>query len=448
MRLISRVMSLSLAMILVDCGSGSQSQTLKLTNDPTASPPANNPMSLTPLSALTGDNTSAAESFSSQSNGNLGANNVSKINIHSLLYAGAQTKVLAHLLLWFGQSNHMNVGYSSNDPAQVSHQITDMISRGIDGVVVDWYGPNNFIDQATQLVMHEAEKHAGFTFAIMIDGGAMANACSNCSPKAALAQLLNYVEETYFPSPAYMTIDGRPLVTEFNVDSHGSINWQAVNAELKIPPRFLFQDDEGFRHAMSDGSYSWVMPQDTEYGLGYLSNFYQTGMMFANTETVGASYKGFNDALASWGSGRYMAQQCGETWLETFSQINQLYNSGRQLSYLQLVTWNDYEEGTEIESGIDNCFSLEASVSGNALEWSTNGDQNTIDHYNVYSSPDGQNVSQVSEIQPGVHSVNLCSLSLPSGPQLLFVQAVGKPTLANRMPAPVNYTPACGQPKS
>ena len=22
---------------------------------------------------------------------------------------------------------------------------------------------------------------------------------------------------------------------------------------------------------------------------------------------------------------------------------------------MQLVTWNDYEEGTEIESGIDNC---------------------------------------------------------------------------------------------
>jgi Glycosyl hydrolase family 71 len=448
MRLIQLVMSLCLAMILVDCGSGSQSQTSTLTNDPTATPPANNPMNLTPLSALTGNNTSAAGNFFSQSNGNLGANNVSKINIHSLLYAGAQTKVLAHLLLWFGQSNHMNVGYSSSDPAQVSRQITDMISRGIDGVVVDWYGPNNFIDQATQLVMHEAEKHAGFTFAIMIDGGAMANACFNCSPKTALAELLNYVEETYFPSPAYMTIAGQPLVTEFNVDPHGSINWQAVNAELKIPPRFLFQDDEGFRHEMSDGSYSWVMPQDAEYGLEYLSNFYQTGMMVANTETVGASYKGFNDALASWGSGRYMGQQCGETWLETFSAINQLYNSDRQLPYLQLVTWNDYEEATEIESGIDNCFSLEASVSSNTLEWSTNGDENTIDHYNVYSSPDGQNLSQVTETQPGVHSVDLCSLSLSPGPQLLFVQAVGKPTLANRMPAPVHYTPGCGQPKS
>ena len=125
--------------------------------------PTNTPSNPTPaLNTQVTNNTSAASSFTTQSNGNLGANNVSKLNIHSLLYPGATTRILAQMLLWFGQSDHMNVGYSSGDPAQVHRQITDMISRGIDGVIVDWYGPNNAIDQATQLVMHEAEKHAGF----------------------------------------------------------------------------------------------------------------------------------------------------------------------------------------------------------------------------------------------------------------------------------------------
>src|ERR1700739_4306853 len=160
---------LLLALPLADCGSGS---------------PAGNPAvnTNTTLADKTGNNTSAAAGFSGQANGNLGANNVSKVNVHSLLYPGATTKVLAQLLVWFGQSNHMNVGYSSTDPAQVQRQITDMISRGIDGVIIDWYGPNNPIDQATQLVMKEAEKHAGFTFSIMIDAGAMGNACSGCGP--------------------------------------------------------------------------------------------------------------------------------------------------------------------------------------------------------------------------------------------------------------------------
>ena len=77
----------------------------------------------------------------------------------------------------------------------------------------------------------------------------------------------------------------------------------------------------------------------------------------------------FNDKLALWGANRIMDQQCGQTWLQTFSKINGIYSSGNQLNALQLVTWNDYEEGTEIESGIDNCVSVAATLSKNTLDW-------------------------------------------------------------------------------
>lgn len=437
MRHIKFVSILLLCAAGVGCGAGPATQSKLF---PAATPSGN---SNTNIAALTANNTSAANSFINQSNGNLGANNVSKVNVHTLLYPGATTKIFAHLMLWFGGSNHMNVGYSSVDRAQIQRQITDMISRGIDGVVIDWYGPHNSVDEATRAVMHEAERHAGFTFAIMIDAGAMGNACSGCSSQEALTRLLQYVEKNYFVSPAYFTIKGQPVVTNFNVDG-ASVDWQKANGALKTPPRFLFQDQGGFTHPMSDGSYSWVMPTTPDYGLEYLSSFYNTGLSFPRTETVGATYKGFNDALAGWGSGRAIDQQCGQTWLQTFSKINEMYNSGRQLPYLQLVTWNDYEEGTELESGIDSCFSLEASISGNTLEWSISGNESTIDHYVVYSSQDGQNVTALTQTQPGTHSVDLCSLPIPSGSNSLYVQAVGKPMLANRMPAPVSYTPACG----
>jgi hypothetical protein len=397
----------------------------------------------TTLAAQTANNTSAADRFSNQSNGNSGANNVSKVDVHSLLYAGATTKVFAHLMLWFGQPGHANVGYSSTDPAQVQRQINDMVSRGIDGVVVDWYGPNNSIDQATQLVMSEAEKHPGFSFAIMIDAGAIQqNSCSGCSPQQRLINLLQYVEKKYFVSKAYFTIQGQPVVTNFNVDRSYSVDWDAVNAGISVHPRFLFQDNQGFTHAMSDGSYSWIIPA-SDYGASYLSGFYAAGQKFPNIETVGAAYKGFNDSLAPWNSGRVMSQQCGGTWLKTFSEVNGLYNAGKQLPYLQLVTWNDYEEATEIESGIDSCFSLTASVSGSSLQWGINGSENTVDHYNVYISSDGQNLMRLTEIQPGLHSVDLCAFPIPAGNYKLFVQAVGKPMLSNRMPGPVSYTSAC-----
>src|SRR5215471_431743 len=133
-----------------------------------------------------------------------------------------------------------------------------------------------------------------------------------------------------------------------------------------------------------------------------LASFCETGHSYPTEQTVGATYKGFNDTLASWGSGRIMKQQNGQTWLQTFSLANGLYSSGKQLPYLQLVTWNDYEEGTEIESGIDSCFSLSAFVSGQNLQWNISGDESTVDHYTVYISTDGQNLMSLTDTQPGL----------------------------------------------
>jgi hypothetical protein len=396
------------------------------------------------LAALSANNTSAANGFSSQSNGNAGAGSVSKVDVHSLLYAGANTKVYAHLMLWFGGSNHMNVGYNSTSATQVHNQITDMISRGIDGVIIDWYGPGNSIDQATQLVMSEAEKHPGFTFAIMVDQGAIEwDSCSGCTPQQALISQMQYIEQTYFPSPAYMTLQGQPVVTNFNIDLSYSIDWNGVEAALSTKPAFLFQDNGGFTHVLSDGSYSWVMPTTSDYGMSYLTSFYDTGMPLKSEQTVGAAYKGFNDTLASWGSNRIMGQQCGQTWLQTFSKINALYNSGNPLPLLQLVTWNDYEEATEIESGISNCLTVSASASSNSLKWSIKGNENTLDHYVTYISTDGQNLMPLGDSSVGIRSINLCSYSLPNGSYTFFVQAVGKPSITNQISGPVKFTLNC-----
>jgi hypothetical protein len=398
----------------------------------------------TTVAAQTSNDTSASGAFSNQSNGNRGAANVSKLDVHSLLRSGNATKVYAHLLLWFGGSNHMNVGYSSTDPAQVKRQIADMISRGIDGVIIDWYGPDNSIDAATQLVMKEAENHPGFTFAIMIDQGAIRwNSCSGCSAQQALTDQLQYIERTYFPSPAYLTRQGQPVVTNFNIDLAYSVDWNTASAALRTRPLFVFQNNSGFAQPLSSGSYSWVMPTTTDYGANYLSSFYDMGTSFPSEQTMGAAYKGFNDTLASWGANRIMGQQCGQTWLQTFSDFNSGSGSGKELPALQLVTWNDYEEGTEIESGIDNCLALSASVAGETLQWTMQGNEDTVDHYTVYVTTDGQNLGSLTDVAAGTHSLDLCGFAIADGDYTVFVQAVGKPSIVNAMTGAIAYSAVC-----
>jgi hypothetical protein len=185
------------------------------------------------------------------------------------------------------------------------------------------------------------------------------------------------------------------------------------------------------------------MPTTTDYGMSYLTSFYDAGIPLSNEQTVGATYKGFNDSLASWGLGRIMGQQCGQTWLQTFSEINSLYNSGKQLSGLQLVTWNDYEEGSEIESGISNCLTVSATISGNSLQWTIKGDGNTVDHYVAYISTDGQNLMPMGDVNATANSVDLCSYSIPNGSYTLYLQAVGKPSMTNQISGPVKFTSNC-----
>jgi hypothetical protein len=398
----------------------------------------------TTLSAQTSNNTSTANRFGTQSDGNLGATNISKVNTHSLLYTGAQTKIFAHLELWWGVPGHIDIGYSSTDASHVKRQVEDMISRGIDGIVMVWYGPNNPIDQAAQLVMKEAELHPGFTFALMVDHGAIQwDSCNGCPPQQALITQLQYLEQTFFPSPAYLKINGQPVVTDFDIDLFYQIDWTAVKHALSSNPAFIFQNDTGFGHAESNGAYSWVMPTTTDYGASYLAGFYSSGAQFPAEQTWGAAYKGFNDTLARWGQHRIMGQQCGQTWLQTFADINKVYSSKNPLPAMQLVTWNDYEEGSEMESGIDNCVSLSANLSGNSLQWKVKGNQNTVDHYTVYVSSDSQNLMALTDVATNFHSLDMCNYALPAGKYSLYVQGVGKPSLTNHMSGVIPYAANC-----
>ncbi|HZQ21771.1 MAG TPA: hypothetical protein VFA89_03140 [Terriglobales bacterium] len=390
----------------------------------------------TTLSDQTSNNTSAANSFLSQSNGNLGATNVSKVDIHTLLYSGNNTEIYAELQPWFGDPRHMQVGYTSWDPAQVSKQLNDMVSRGATGVVIDWYGPADATEPTTLAWLAAAEAHPGFKVIIMIDKGAVSiSPCPGCNPQQTMIYLTNYVLDNYATSPAYARLNGNPIITEFDLDLHYTLDWNAIQAATSPNIAWIFENPDGFTHTITSGSYSWMNATSTQYGMDYLTNFYNAAMQAQQKMAWGAGYKGFNDTLASWGLGRVVGQQCGQTWLETFSKINSYYSSGMQLPILQLVTWNDYEEGTEMESGIDNCLTVSASLVGSALQWSVSGDESTVDHYAIYYTLDGQNLYSINTAAVGSRSIDLSSYQLGAG--TVYVQAVGKPSIKNQMSGPV-----------
>ena len=402
----------------------------------------------TTLQAETANNTSAADSFVRQTDGNVGVGNVSKLPLRSLLYSASNTKMYVTWLGWFGRQDHMSVGYNSDDPAEVHRQVVDMISRGVDGAISAWYGESNTsIDTATQLLKTEAESHAGqFEFAIMEDMGALGSAAiaNGCDVTDQLISDLAYIASQYEASAAYMRINGRPVVFFFFVDGY-YIDWNRVISSIPGNPLLIFQGPDGLTRKLSDGGFSWVLintnnPFDPE--LAAQDTFYQAAKQAPGRLVFASAYKGFNDTLATWGTNRVIQQECGQTWLQTFSEVGKFYSSSNQLPAMQIATWNDYEEGTAIEPGIDNCVYLTPSQSGTTINWGINGgDESTIDHYTVFISRDGTNLSKLSDVPAGTHTYDLSSFSIPPATYVIYVKATGKPSFENRMSPAIAYHP-------
>lgn len=393
--------------------------------------------STTSVTAETVNNTSTSNSFTGTSNGNPAPRSISKISLRELLYPGATTKIYVHVQPWWGKGSHINIGYKSTDPAQVDRQVKDMISRGIDGAILDYYGPtDSFNDTAATVLMNEAEQHSGFEFAICEDAGALRNATSKTSK---LISDLKYIYSKYMQSSHYMRKDGRPVVVFFGLEAY-TIDWTKVRNSAPGNPLFIFRNSGSFTHTQSNGGYSWVGIASTSssMGLSYLDNFYKAALANSSKHEFGSAYKGFDDSIAPWGKNRKVSQQCGQTWLATFAEIGKYYSASRQLESIQIPTWNDYEEGTAIEMGVDNCVAVTASLSGSTLYWKISGGQeNTIDHYNVYISKDGSGLMKIAEQAVGVRSMNLSGYSFATGTYKLFVQAVGKPSIRNKMSSSV-----------
>ena len=181
---------------------------------------------------------------------------------------------------------------------------------------------------------------------------------------------------------------------------------------------------------------------------------------------MGILYKGFDDTHATWGKNKIMAQQCGQVFVQdTAPEVAQFYGSSHgnlQIPYMQIATWNDYEEGSEVETGVDGCWRFNApqvnSESGGTVSW-TLADQEpngftgyakpqTIHHFTVwYAIPSDleQNLYQLStgigDTASSLSNLNtlFAAAGASHGTYNLYVELVGMPMILNEMSTYVQY---------
>jgi Big-like domain-containing protein len=426
---------------------------------------AQKPVDLTPTTTVakqTQLNTSASGTYSDPSVGTI-LGNVSKLSLRQLL-PGYNGKLYASVVLFWGSSKHINVGYNAADPAQVDRQIQDIQSRGMDGAILDWYGPGSLEDKAALVWRQEVAKYPGFQFAIQEDANSHSlKACgtSACVQKALISDL-NYIAKNYYTSDRYIRINGRPLLPTFDVDWYYPdpsdplhapdaifISWSKVRASISGNPLIIERTANGFSEpaVMSDGAFNWLglnkqNPFDED--LGYITNFDSTALANPGLIALGSVYKGFNDSKASWTQHRILDQHCGKLWVDTFAtNVQALGNQINQLDAMQIVTWNDYEEATNLETGVANCMTVADGMNATQLNWTISPDtpnsNATLSMFVVYISTDGKNLAQLEVLPTSARSLDLTQYALPAGNYKLFVKARGQPSIHNHLSGATSF---------
>lgn len=267
---------------------------------------------------------------------------------------------------WFGTPEHINVGYSTQDRVVVRRQIEQARNLGITGFVVNWYGPaKEFMDRSYALVQQSAAE-TGFRIAIQYDE----NVGYPGHETDAVIVDLQYAYDRYIgphadaSRSAYLRYAGRPVL--FIFPKSNKTDWnrvRQVTQSWEDPPLLIMKDINTQYAAAFDGFYAWVQPgrkawqaNGANWGEDYLNDFYaRMKSHYPEKIAVGGAWPGFNDRQASWGKGRFMDTRCGRTFEDSLRVFRRYYSDRNPLPFLLIETWNDYEEGTAIERGLDTC---------------------------------------------------------------------------------------------
>jgi hypothetical protein len=281
------------------------------------------------------------------------------------------TRILADYQPWFGDRDHISVGYSTQDPAVLRKQIQKAKSMGIYGFAVDWYGERRPFEDNSYAILQRVASEENFHVCLMYDETQEDNGHATEDALEALDKAYRAYIGPHAPGrEAYVTYNDRPII--FIFPKRGHTDWDRVrNAvdQWERPPILIYKDQPPPRYAKDfDGLYAWVHPgrawdpQGGDWGKEYLEKFYEKNQGSGKL-LVGGIWPGFNDTRASWSLNRHMDRRCGQTFEDTLKLFHRYDDSEHPMPFMLIATWNDYEEGTQIETGVSDCHGKEKQSS-------------------------------------------------------------------------------------
>jgi hypothetical protein len=249
--------------------------------------------------------------------------------------------------------------YDSSDPDVQEYHALLMKFAGLDGAALDWYGIDDYYDYAfnnrNDQAYAKALQKAGLKFTVVYEDQTInQEVIGGLFPASEAvhrgAQTFAWLQRTLFPSPSFLKIDGHPVMMVFGPEYYKSdSDWATMLSGLHPSPAFFTLM---FQHGPAVGAFSWPTPQRGE------AKSWDELKMFDDRskswkEKIGVAYPRFNDIYKGAAQSGFpvIPDHDGATFKRTFDRALSSHPFA-----IQIATWNDWGEGTQIEPSVEFGF--------------------------------------------------------------------------------------------
>lgn len=238
--------------------------------------------------------------------------------------------------------------YDSGDEDVLEYHLLLMKLAGIDGVIVDWYGLQKLYDypilhRNTQRLVEQVERlgmkvvicYEDQTIPALVKAGKV-------KPEERVAHAvreIDWLTDNWFKLDSYVKLDGRPVLLSFGHAGLTNDEWSQSLRKLKSPVSYF---SEHFRRDGAQGGFDWPIPKE---GLSATERFQKSAAGWPHSIPVAFPrfVDIYSEAKLHVSYGR-IDDNDGATFKATLEKA--LASKSR---IIQLATWNDWGEGTNIE---------------------------------------------------------------------------------------------------
>lgn len=247
--------------------------------------------------------------------------------------------------------------YASRDKDVIEYHMLLLKLSGVDGLLINWYGVagsngdiSDLLKSSDSIVSYTDD--FGMKFGVVMEDR-FSRSIDDVKSNMA------YLGNNYFNKPEYIRVGtgNDPLVCIFGpITFQTPADWTNILPSAGEDIEFLtLWNESGEAGSNADGEFAWVYQTSQKNHIVFLDDFYSTRAPQLKT-SAGSAYPGFDDFYAEGNAGAgyfTIPSYYGSTLDATFNKIDEYKTN---LDMVQLITFNDFGEGTMFEPTVETNF--------------------------------------------------------------------------------------------